>query len=60
MIDNLYVKDMINRVIKNPPRLLLPEFKDSRIQEAKKKLLEHLLSLIRIFFLDKIHVQKIK
>ena len=58
MIDNLYVKDMINRVIKNPPRLLLPEFEDSRIQEAKKKLLELGFNILDINEFDNIEKYK--
>ena len=48
MINNLYVKDMISRVLKNPPKLILPEFEDSRIQEANNTLLDMGFNMIDI------------
>jgi len=35
MTNNHYVKDIVNKVLENPPKLILPEQEDSRIQEAQ-------------------------
>ena len=35
MVNNRYVKNIVDKVLKNPPKLILPEQEDSRIQEAQ-------------------------
>ena len=48
MINNLYVKDMVSRVLENPPKLILPEFEDPRIEEANNTLLDMGFNMIDI------------
>ena len=40
MFNNHYVKDMIDRILKNPPKLILPEQEDPRVQKAQNLLLD--------------------
>ena len=40
MINNSYLKQMINQILVAPPKLILPEQNDSRIQEAQNELLD--------------------
>ena len=39
MLKNKYIKKIINKVLDNPQRLILPETDDSRIKKAKQKMI---------------------